>query len=390
MKFELGDAVRVYNYTDPFPKLKGSVIEIKDEPGFYTVGCPLPKDGIAVCKDTEMVKDLAYLSPTSLALFEKDRDEFYMKYLARTKPPAFLQTQPMSIGSAFDAYVKSYIIKTLSEAKGFTYSKEYDNVYEFENLFNKQVEEHNRVWARPHGAIAFDRYKASGALAALMLEICSADKAPRFEFRMEGKVKGPEGATVPIVGVPDLYFQNPMDAHVIIDWKVNGYCSNYPQSPKPFYTVCRDSWLGNNSRNNNQCHKDTMPALSKGILVDVAHYMETVNIEWAAQLATYAWLMGEPVGGDFIVGVEQLSCSPGTKIRVASYRNRVSGKYQAELFARYKKAWDCVSASPDGFFPEVTVGESRARCELLEKQAVTLHPTGDAKEDWFSENTRRR
>ena len=378
MKYNLGDKVRVYG-TNVFPLTRGVIVSENVE-GFYGIETPV-SHSLIHCKESEIVKDISYLSPTSLALFEKDRDEFYMKYLSRMKPPAFLQTQPMSVGSAFDAYVKSYIIQTLSVVKGFTYSDD----YKFEKMFETQVEEHNRVWAREHGLKVFERYKASGALAALMLEIISAEVAPRFEFRMQGLIQN-EGAQVPIAGVPDLGFVNPLGAHVIIDWKVNGYCSNYPQSPKPNYTMCRDSWQGNQSRSHNKAHKDTMPVLSKGIIVDIAHFMETVNPEWANQLTTYGWLLGEPVGGDFIVGIEQLSCSPGPLIRVASFRNRVSGQYQARLFARYKKAWDCICNAPDGFFEE----NSRSRCELLEKQAVTLHPTGDAKEDWFSENTRRR
>jgi len=366
--FELGDQVRLYKEGELLPIGKGKVSLIQDE----HVG--IENEGVFNIKN--VVKDITYLSPTSLSLFEKDKDEFYMKYLSRMKAPLFLQTQPMSLGSAFDAYVKSYIIEALSNAKGYKYSDD----YKFEKLFEKQVESHNRAWAREHGKICFDRYKASGALASLMLELNAGDKAPRFEFRMLGKIgPNPEGKTVPIVGVPDLYFQNSMDAHVVIDWKVNGYCSKYPQSPKPFYTICRDSWVGNQSRNNNQSHKETMTALQKGILVDIAHHMETVDEQWAMQLTTYAWLLGEPVGGDFIVGIEQLS---GASVRVASFRNRVSKAYQEKLLTRYQNAWDAV-CDPQKYY-------GRAQCELLEKQAVTLHPTGDAKEDWFSSVTRSR
>lgn len=50
-----------------------------------------------------------YISPTALKLYRDNRDEYYLRYLADTKSPRDGQTQPMSIGSAFDAYVKSDI-----------------------------------------------------------------------------------------------------------------------------------------------------------------------------------------------------------------------------------------------------------------------------------------
>ena len=41
------------------------------------------------------------------AMFEKDHDEFYLKYLSENRPGRLPQTLPMSVGSAFDARVKS-------------------------------------------------------------------------------------------------------------------------------------------------------------------------------------------------------------------------------------------------------------------------------------------
>ena len=47
-----------------------------------------------------------YISPSALKLFEKNPTEYYLKYLADAHPPRSPQTQPMSVGSAFDAFVK--------------------------------------------------------------------------------------------------------------------------------------------------------------------------------------------------------------------------------------------------------------------------------------------
>ena len=50
-----------------------------------------------------------YLSPTSLNVWKRDQEQFYLQYLAEKRPPREPQTQPMAVGAAFDAYVKSYL-----------------------------------------------------------------------------------------------------------------------------------------------------------------------------------------------------------------------------------------------------------------------------------------
>ena len=54
-----------------------------------------------------------YLSPTSIGLWQKDRQEFYLYYLADHRPPRIAQNEPMAIGAAFDAYIKSYLHEML-------------------------------------------------------------------------------------------------------------------------------------------------------------------------------------------------------------------------------------------------------------------------------------
>ena len=48
-----------------------------------------------------------HLSYSSLSLWYKDREEFFVRYLSDTKAPRLPQENYMSIGSAFDAYAKS-------------------------------------------------------------------------------------------------------------------------------------------------------------------------------------------------------------------------------------------------------------------------------------------
>ena len=67
----------------------------------------------------------------------------------------------MSIGSAFDAFLKSHLHKVLF---GGT-----DPRFELEAIFEEQVESHNRDWAKVHGEYVFNFYRECGALADLHL-----------------------------------------------------------------------------------------------------------------------------------------------------------------------------------------------------------------------------
>jgi len=71
----------------------------------------------------------AYLSPSALGVFEKDREQYYLKYLADNRPPRMPQTEPMAVGSAFDAFVKSYLHHSLFGNHGK------DNQYELNTIF---------------------------------------------------------------------------------------------------------------------------------------------------------------------------------------------------------------------------------------------------------------
>src|SRR5689334_19300036 len=95
-----------------------------------------------------------YLSPSALARFENNRDDFYKSYLCSTRVPRTPQLPVMSIGSAFDAYCKSGL-----------YYRAYGKVepkYTFEGLFERQVEPQNRDFAVKAGKIAYDAYSTSG------------------------------------------------------------------------------------------------------------------------------------------------------------------------------------------------------------------------------------
>lgn len=302
------------------------------------------------------MRTLKYLSPTSIKKFHSDRDEFYLNYLADNRPPRFAQTAPMSVGSAFDAYIKCY----LADRFGVAFD-------DFDTLFDKQVEEHNRVFARTAGAKCFDAYLASGALANLMLEIERyADPGSlAFESTVEGVVSSTLGDTsafgtsannsrsLRLLGKPDMHYTC-NGVPVVLDWKVNGYCSSSNTSPAKGYVRCLDGWdhqLAKASRSHGRSHRDCQ--LVGTPPVNVALPLDQINPDWAMQTCIYSWLLGCPVGSSFVIGIDQLACgaveATPPLIRVATFRSQLSADYQSAVFAQAAECWTA-SQSPSRVF----------------------------------------
>jgi len=318
-----------------------------------------------------------YISPTSLALFFEDRTEFYLRYLADNRPPRIPQNRPMAIGSAFDAYIKSYIDKALFGRTEF----------EFETLFEKQVEPQNRDWALKHGKIAFGQYIKTGALADLMLELGKASHTPRLESEVRDTVNIC-GTPIPLLGKPDLYFIIDGKFQVIFDWKLNGYCSNGTTSPKPGYVMVRGNW----GRDNGTWHKDAQLIQIHGISVNAATTLEQIEESWARQIYTYARVLGEDNGGDYIAGIEQLACKPeGTgddrfvNIRTASFRSRIGKEYQDAIDKQLIICWTALQTGH--IFTDLSAEDNKSRCELLDNYHKAYSGEGP-NEDWFKSITR--
>ncbi len=155
------------------------------------------------------MRTMKRLSPTALHKWEEDREEFYIRYLSDqyTVQP---QTEPMSVGSAFDAFVKAELHTR--------YYDEPDPEYDRTTLFETQVESDCRDFAWSAGGWCWDRYKAVGAYADLCELADKATTQPRFEFHLREEING-----IPLQGKPDMEFE--LQCPVIHDWKVNGYCS---------------------------------------------------------------------------------------------------------------------------------------------------------------------
>lgn len=300
------------------------------------------------------MRKVEYLSPTSIAKWQENREEFYRDYLFDTRLGRDPQTQPMSIGSAFDAYVKSALFHAIYGAT--------DPRFELQTLFEAQVEPHNRDWALEHGKYAFETYKDLGAFDDLLIQLQQAGAEPKFETELRGRV----GKAV-LLGKPDAYYRNKEGHPVIFDWKVNGYCGKGNTSPKKGYVKLR----GDDKKT---VHPSARLEYYKGTLINSALRFEEADMTWAAQLSVYAWLCGNMPGDDFIAAIDQLACAgngtPRATIRVAEHRALVGAKFQTEFFKLANQIWDQIQTGH--IFENLSLEESQEKCRQLDIVCIQI------------------
>lgn len=330
-----------------------------------------------------------YLSYSSLSLFEKNIEEYYMKHLSETRAPRMPQERPASIGSAFDARVKASLYKELQLGD--------DPRYTLDALFETQVEEHNRDWAWIESEYVFDSYKIAGQYDTLLDLLRRSIEPPRFEFDVRGPILG-----VPFLAKPDCRYVLPGPIHVIHDWKVNGYCAKSATSPTKGYMICNDGYRAvKQSKSHATAHKNFKPfrlecvnpcvnVTGNEFIIDEG-YLEDSSTQWADQLSLYGWSLGEEVGDQKVVlSIDQIVAKPLPEgrplLRVASFRARVRKSYQEFLAKRLTQAWEVITSGH--IFRDLTPEESKIRCEMLDGQAIALQSDGSVESDWFNEVVR--
>ena len=297
------------------------------------------------------------ISPTSLHTFETDSTQFVLNYVKRVKRPK--QLKVMSIGSAFDARCKAYLMAELCNGN------EKDL---FLQLFEDSVESHNREWAMKESEQLFEWYKQAGSLADLVIELTGFKETPKFEFSVnktliERAINTDTAAmAIPLTGKPDCYFVNGEGAKVILDWKVNGYCSK--ASPVAGYVRCR-----NLTGFNEGAHKEVVPMMHKGINLG---YGVPLKQQWNDQLIIYTWMLGDGIlsfdPDEWIVGIEQLACNLQHKnlakrLRVASFRLERDTAAARTLWERLTRMWQAVQRGH--YFINLSPEESDKRTETL-------------------------
>jgi hypothetical protein len=316
-----------------------------------------------------------YLSPTQISLYHSDPTEYYLKYLTDDREDREPQTPAMAVGSAFDAFVKAYLNEKL-------FGKDSDPRFKLESIFNDQVEEHNRKQAWQDGEYCFTEYKKLGALDNLLLQLGKAIGRPRFEMDVKATIVDRKSTVggVPFNGKPDCFYTNEEGAHVILDWKVNGFYSKQGVSPMKGYVWLREDGKFPTTYGD-KC------GVHKGIFINLERKFEELNLDWARQLCIYSWLCGEEVESEFVAQVHQLVCRPtsGSKrpaIRVAEHSMIIKPDFQRRVFEEATELWARVNS--DHFFAHLSKEESIARCKLLDERAAAMRG-GD---DFFSQMSR--
>jgi len=304
------------------------------------------------------MRTIPYLSPSGIKCFDTNEEDFYERYLADTKTPRDPQLLVMAVGSAFDAFIKSYLYKELKMGD--------DPQFERRTIFEDQVEEQHRDEAWKIGKKVFDFYVKYGAAADLLIMLGDCTDA-KFEFKLEGAISSQfcdltnqVGGPPTLLGKPDLYFTHKDGGRVILDWKVNGYFSKKKPSPcKGYLNILADALTYKRRQ-----HKDVFEGFLHGIKINLTHTLELVNKDWGRQLAIYGWLLGEEVGSDFIVAIDQIICGNQNVYGIAQHRCTVSQRYQTELFNHACKIWErCHSGH---FFTGLSLEDNKARCDFLD------------------------
>lgn len=337
------------------------------------------------------------LSYSSLSLYLKDADEFYLRYLAGVKAPRLPQENYMSIGSAGDARIKSALYAAI-------FGPDHDVNFSFKKLFEDSVEPHNRDWALVESQYVFDCYVRSGAYDDLLGLLLQSVEPPQFESSVTGLING-----VPFTGKPDcrfmLRFPDCDLLRIILDWKVKGYCSKNGASPSKGYALCRDGYdfligaqnatkaapLGKPSQSHNKSHDLYLPYDHRGLTINEA-FMETCNAEYADQVSCYGWMLGETPGDEnVVVFIDELLAKfmgEGNRplLRIASHRARVSRDHQLELVDKITGCWNAITSGH--VFRDLSRSDSDDRCELLDDMAIGLQTDGSSEEDFFNECTR--
>lgn len=295
----------------------------------------------------------AYLSPSALSLWEGRTDEAFERYIVSKdiRPPRTPQADFMSVGSAFDALVKSDLAYEF-----WTGPQIFRRQFGLANLVEKQCEPHTLPESLEVAMQLYQQYKDCGAYANLVESIGQSDNGCNMEFDVTSTIGG-----VPLLGKPDLWFNTPNCSPVITDWKVSGSMSKCGVSPQQGYMLALDT---RNTNTNGKAHKKFEPVQHVGGVLVNGWKMNESTDYWADQLSTYGWCKGFSVGSeDWIARIEQIAVRPGLKAKCVTHQSTVDTAYQGALLERYQKVWSHVQSGH--YFHYLTRAQSDARANLL-------------------------
>lgn len=307
-----------------------------------------------------------YVSPSQMNLWNSDREEYYLRYLADHRPPRTAQTAPMAVGGAFDSHVTRALAVRYFGRDDLRCGAggEYDLDVMLESAI--QGPDLDRSVLVGYGLELFKRYMATGAYDRLCAEIdASSDLVMQSSLYYD--VPGVAGLT--LMGMPDVSFVRSGVRHVY-DFKCNGFFSS--ASPLKHFV-----WRGTGGTT--VVHKGAILGKhSCGTLIDLSGVFDS---SYLRQTSTYAWALagGLPKGDGIIVGIEQLACRAASSrwkdptvmregvpvaVSCVSTRRLVDVDTQAAVLREYTDMWAQISTGL--IFDDVSRAESDAICARLE------------------------
>lgn len=236
--------------------------------------------------------DREYISPSSLALWQRSPSDYYCKYVSPNRFKVHETSDAMTLGTEFDLLVKAELSR---------------DILGVEVDVGVVGQDAKRV---------FYMYKKY-AYNDLVMDLEDALDV-KFEFSVKTWVEG-----VCFWGIPDMYYINSSGHAVILDFKVNGYYSANRVYPKR-------GWL----RKTHEGLTNEPTVMHNGTLITLGY----LNKVWEQQLCIYGWVTGEPVGSDFICAIDQLCFHNGDLI-VGQHRALI--RDQASIMLDCKKLWEC-------------------------------------------------
>lgn len=301
--------------------------------------------------DVRAVKHLSY---SNFKLFESDPEMFYRRYLAVNRPPREPQNHYMAIGSAFDAFCKADLHKE--------FVNDGDPKYTREALFETQVESQNRDRAAVDGQTVYERYIKVGAYDDLRRDMKGC-MSPRFEAEITATLEVSRlPGQVTILGKPDVMYISKDGARIIHDFKCQGFYSKAAPGPSAGFVK-----MFSRGKDHMTMHKNTMPKKHKGYLINGNAPLHLHCEDWATQLTLYAWSLGEDVGSDYILSIDQiLSDSQKGTTRVAKHAAICTDVWQNKLYDRIHKAWQAIQSNH--VFLNMAYDKSQERCAAIDAE----------------------
>jgi hypothetical protein len=286
------------------------------------------------------------LSYSSWALFEKDQEEFFVRYLAGNRAPRLPQENYMSVGSSFDAYVKAALhsppclapatIRTSSSAScsrirsrsttatGRSVLASTSSTATCSRVPTTSCSSCSRLRSSHRGSRRRSTPRSTACLSPASRTFGSCRSSLTL-IRCGWCSTGRSRASAPSM-VPARARAMPCAVMATVPWGQN---------------VTKKDPGGKPSKSHNTSHANYLDYNHRGLTIN-AGYMEHCNDEYADQVSLYGWMLGEPPGDEeVVVWIDEIvskfmGLGQNPLLRVANHRARVSRDHQLKLLGKIK------------------------------------------------------